>query len=340
MSVPGQWLLIPTHHLPRFEGNVSMTRITAFSLLLSVGLFQASVSAAQFEVFQEKDGVTVKLNGKLFTSYLIKTGAKPILWPVIGPTGKEMTRAYPLREASADEKADHIHHRSFWFTHGDVNGIDFWGEVKGHGNIVHKKFLKVAGGETAVIITENDWNGPDGKKFCEDIRTFTFGTDGKSRWIDLDVTVKATAGEVKFGDTKEGCFGVRTAGTMKVTSEKGGTIINSEGQKDKEAWGKRAKWVDYYGPVDGVTVGIAIFNHPSSLRYPTYWHVRTYGLFTANPFGLHHFKKDDKYDGSLTLKPGESFTLRHRVLFHLGNEQEGKVAEAFAKYAKLLKEGP
>ena len=30
---------------------------------------------------------------------------------------------------------DHPHQRSFWFTHGNVNGVDFWSEIKGHGSI-------------------------------------------------------------------------------------------------------------------------------------------------------------------------------------------------------------
>ena len=152
-------------------------------------------------------------------------------------------------------------------------------------------------------------------------------------------TVKATDTEVKFGDTKEGTFGVRVAGTMKVEAKKGGKIVNSDGHVDKAAWGKPAPWVDYHGPLDGQTVGIAILNHPSSFRFPSYWHVRTYGLFTANPFGLHNFKNSNEVDGSHTLKPGQSFTLRYRVIFHKGDEKEAKIAEAFAKYAKLRKDG-
>ncbi len=36
----------------------------------------------------------------------------------------------------------------------------------------------------------------------------------------------------------------------------------------------------------------------------------------------------------LLLKKGESLTFRYRVIFHKGDEKQGKVAEAFAKYAK------
>ena len=89
------------------------------------------------------------------------------------------------------EKKDHIHHRSFWFTHGDVNGISFWHENAKHGNTVHRKFVKVSGGERAVISTINDWVGPDGKKHCEDQRTYTFFVDGKNRYVDVDITVRA-----------------------------------------------------------------------------------------------------------------------------------------------------
>ncbi len=314
-----------------------MSNLLRTLLLILPNIVVMPCVAAEFDVVQADDGLTVNVDGKLFTRYLIKSGAKPVLWPVLGPTGKEMTRAYPMRDARTDERNDHVHHRSFWFTHGDVNGVDFWAETKGHGNIVHREFVEVAGGKNATIVSRNDWIGPDGKKICEDQRHLTFGADDNARWVDFDVVIRASDGEVKFGDTKEGCFGVRVAGTMKVTSKKGGTIINSEGQKDADAWGKPAKWVDYHGPVNGEMLGVAILNHPSSFRYPTYWHVRTYGLFTANPFGLHHFKGSSDHDGSHTLKKGESFTLRHRVLLHKGDEETGCVADVFADYASQEK---
>jgi hypothetical protein len=277
-------------------------------------------------------GGVVKIHGKLFTEYLTRSGAKPILWPILGPTGKPMTRAFPMGEAP-NEKKDHIHQRSLWFTHGSVNGVSFWDEMGKHGTIAHRKFAKIASGPEAVIVAENDWLGPDGTKICEDRRTLTFGIAGATRWIDFDITLTASNGPVKFGDTKEGTMGIRVAETLKVDAKKGGKIVNSEGLTDAAAWGKRAAWVDYHGPVDGEIVGIAVLNHPASFRFPTYWHVRTYGLFAANPFGVKDFT-GGKGDGTFTLEDGKSIHLRYRFLFHQGDEKEGKVAEAFAEYAK------
>ena len=108
------------------------------------------------------------------------------------------------------------------------------------------------------------------------------------------------------------------AETMRVEAKQGGQIVNSEGQRDDKAWARRAAWVDYHGPLDGETVGIAILNHPSSFRYPTYWHVRTYGLFAANPFGVRDFTRAPGADGSYEIAPGKSLTLRYRVLLHRG----------------------
>jgi hypothetical protein len=305
--------------------------------LLCALLITSALSAERFEVERQTDKVTVKLDGELFTEYLIKSGAKPILWPIIGPTGDPVTRGFPMRDATPDERQDHKHHRSFWFTHGAVNDTDFWleGGDRG-GNIVHREFGKVEGGNTAVIETKNDWIDRHGKTVCRDERTLTFGVDGETRYIDFDITIKAAEEPVTFGDTKEGSFGVRVAGSMKVEAENGGTIVNSEGQKNANAWGKQASWVDYSGPVgeNDDIVGIAILNHPKSFRYPSYWHVRTYGLFAANVFGLHHFLGDNSIDASHTLKPGDSMTFHYRVLIHDGDEQIGKVAEAFERYSE------
>jgi hypothetical protein len=185
-----------------------------------------------------------------------------------------------------------------------------------------------------VIETENDWIAPDGKKVCDDFRRLTFGAGGESRWIDFDITIQASEGPLTFGDTKEGMFGVRVAETMKVDAKLGGRLVNSEGQVNDAAWGQKASWVDYHGPVGGETVGLAILNHPKSFRYPTNWHVRTYGLFAANPFGLHDFPRGERLDGSYTIPKGESISFYYRVLLHKGDEKQGKVAEVFEAYSK------
>jgi hypothetical protein len=133
---------------------------------------------------------------------------------------------------------------------------------------------------------------------------------------------------------------IRLAETMRVKPIKSnagnptGHIVNSEGVRDDETWGKRAKWVDYHGPVDGKNVGVAIFDHPDNPRYPTWWHVRDYGLFAANPFGLHEFEKKPKGAGDLKIKAGDSATFRYRFYLHHGDEKEGKVAERYEEYVK------
>ena len=314
-----------------------MRRVMSALVLFALAVVVAGPVRAEVGMKKTDTAVEVTLDGKPFTTYIFNSGYKPILWPVIGPTGKEMTRAWPLRELPPGDKSeatDHVHQKSFWFDHGNVNGIDFWAETsKNQGKQVQKELVKVEGGQTGLLETRNDWNGPDGKTVCSDVRTLRFGGDANTRWVDFDVTVTAVADEVKFGDTKEGSFGLRIAESMRVDRKLGGKIVTSEGLEDDKAWGQPAKWVDYYGPVQGETLGIAILNHPSSFRYPTHWHVRTYGLFAANPWGLGDFTKGKEHS-DYTMKKGDSFTLRYRVIFHKGNEKDGKIAEAFAEYAK------
>ena len=71
-------------------------------------------------------------------------------------------------------------------------------------------------------------------------------------------------------------------------------------------------------------MGIAIFNHPSSFRYPTGWHVRTYGLFAANPFAERSFAGKDRRGRSYTLPQGKEIVLRYRVFLHRGDEKKAR----------------
>jgi hypothetical protein len=237
------------------------------------------------------------------------------------------------------EAQDHPHHRSLWFAHGAINGYDFWSEQKAFGKTVHEDFLEVTSGTKAGVIRErNKWVAADGTVVCTDERTLRFYNPGRAseRLMDFEITLKASNGELTFGDTKEGTMAVRLAETMRLKGKAGkGHIVNSAGVRDGQTWGKRAEWCDYYGPVEGRTVGIAIFDHPKNPRHPTWWHVRDYGLFAANPFGQHDFESlPDKTAGNLVVPAGKSVTFRYRFYLHEGDEQQAKVAEKYQQYVK------
>jgi hypothetical protein len=230
---------------------------------------------------------------------------------------------------------DHPWHRSLWFSYQSVNGANLWEERDNTGSTKHREFVSYSGGPQAKIITRNDWLDKDGKKLLEDERTITCSTDGENRLIDFDVTLKATEGDVLFGDEKDGVFGLRVPDTMRVAAKQGGSFVNSEGKIDEAGvWGKPASWVDYHGPVDGETVGIAILNHPNSYLYPTYWHTRNYGLFAANPFARHAFDPAAPA-AKYTLKTGDTINFRFRVILHKGDEKQAGIAEAWQKYTQL-----
>jgi hypothetical protein len=309
--------------------------IKCFLLLILNYLFLSGTQlTGDVTVERLPEKAVVKIDGRLFTEYLVKSGTKPILWPILGPTEKPMTRAYPMKKVTEEKLRDHPHQRSMWFCHGKVNNIDFWTEKKGNGVIRHREFVKTKSGPVGLIVTRNDWIGPNGKKQCEDQVTLELGYDNECRWIDYMIVIKSPDGPVTFGDTKEGTFGIRVAESMAVDSKQGGRYINSRGEVNNAAWGKPSPWIDYQGPVAGATMGIAVLNHPSSFRFPTCWHVRPYGLVAANPFGIRDFTGDKSKNGSYTLSAGESLTLRYRVILHNKDEKQGRISERFEEYSK------
>ena len=112
----------------------------------------------------------------------------------------------------------------------------------------------------------------------------------------------------------------------------GGHVVTSEGVKGtKDAWGKPAKWIDYYGEVEGETYGVTIFDHPKNFR-PSRYHVRNYGLFSINPFG------EKAYAGQevppTELEKGASLMLRYAMYIHAGDTKSAKVADTYENWLK------
>jgi hypothetical protein len=288
-------------------------------------------------------GALVLLYGEPIAEYIVDRGNKPFLWRLTGPTGASMTRAFPMAEVPG-ETTDHVHQRGLTFGHQGVSGFDTWVEdatyrdkqqaqrLEKLGRIRHRGYRAVAGGPTAVIHAHNQIVDATNRPLVDEERRMTFSVAPGVRMIDVDIDLVASHGPVDLADMKDAGVYIRVPDSMTVDRGLGGTIVNSNGERDAAAWSRHATWVDYHGPVEGEHLGIAILNHPTSFRHPTAWHVRTYGLFCANPFGLKQMNPAAE-SGAVTLGAGERLSLRHRFIFHRGDEQEGGIAAAYEAYA-------
>lgn len=320
--------------------------VSALALVLSCSALstQAAEEKSSGVEIKDVDGkLVVKIDGKLFTEYHYKDVSRPYFYPIIGPSGAAMTRNWPMKNVPGEDQ-DHKHHQSLWYSHGDVNGHDFWAEGPKSGKTVQDYLRLESFSGVSWIKTHNKLVAVDGTVVCTDDRTMRFYGRPNARILDFEITIHADHGQLTFGDTKEGTMAIRLAESMKTQRGKG-QIVNSEGIRDdtpkgEKTWGKPAKWVDYFGPVEGKTVGVAIFDHPQNPRHPTTWHVRSYGLFAANPFGKHDFEKlADKTAGNMVIPAGKSVTFRYRFYFHDGDEKQGGVAEHYDEYARTATAG-
>ena len=288
--------------------------------------------------------IDILIDGRPFTTYHFtnpkhcgQQTRRPYFFPVLGPGGTPMTRPYPLTDDPIPENVakDHPHHTSVWVAHGDVNGTDNWSIDEKAGWQLHRDFQAVASGPVVGWFRETlDWTTADRKPNLAEVRTVrVWRLPEAARMLDLEIALAAKYGKVTFGDTKEGGL-CATRMRPEFRADRGGRLVNSEGQTADATWGKPAAWVDCSGPVEGRRLGYALFDAPGNPWHPTPWHARTYGLLTANPFGLSAFDPKGGRKGDWTLEADRTATVRYRLYFHPGDEKEADVAARWADYAQ------
>ncbi len=277
--------------------------------------------------------IEVKIGDQLFTRYDYQSYAKPIFYPVLGPHQIPMTRSFPMEEKPG-EATDHPHHKSMWLGH-IVNGVDFWSETGG--DVKHQKIDSLDSRDHSFCVTNHWINRSNQQIVLSDQSTYRFGKSENTRWIDATITFHASHGDVRFEDTKEGFFAVRTHPNLRLkpVRENGpnGSAFNSAGDEGEGLWGKNASWVCYAGTIDNQPCAIAMFDHPTNLRHPTTWHVREYGLVAANPFGLHYFSHKPEGAGALQLKRGETIQFRYRLVLIHGEMNRDAIDAMYREYA-------
>ncbi len=247
---------------------------------------------------------------------------RPFVFPVIGPSGRSLTRM-----GHPHDPETHSHHNSVWISHHDVNGISFWGD-KGKGRIIHQRIERLEDGpEEALVRSRNAWTTDEGKVLLQEVRQTSARWLRDGEWMLLiDLRLDAKDGEVTLGKTPFGLIGVRMAKTIGV-HDGGGTIRNSEGGVNEAGcfW-KRARWVDYSGPITSeATEGITLMDHPGNANHPTVFHVRDDGWMGAS---LTH-------EAPRVLKARESLRLRYGLYVHAGKPEASVLEKQWEVFVQI-----
>ena len=250
---------------------------------------------------------------------------RPFFYPFNGPSGVSLTRmGHPGAQ-------NHDHHRSIWFAHNQVNGLDFWAD--GKGPTIRQKFWYRYrdGNEEAIMASALGWYDAEGTELMEqDLVVAAIPLENNEHLLEIQITLRPAAGQekVELGKTNFGFLAVRVAKTIS-NYFGGGQLTNEQGQAGEPTlFGQPSRWMDYSGHVvagvgenrQSVEEGITYFDHPENPRYPTAWHVRSDGWMGAS------FCLKEGY----RIDAGSSLTLRYLLHAH-GGSYDAKRASSVAK---------
>ena len=240
---------------------------------------------------------------------------RPFFYPLQSVKGTRLTR---MGHPGAP---DHDHHRSIWFAHHKVGGVDFWSDL-GTGKVKQKQWLAYEDGEDeAVMAVLLGWfNEQDQLMMEQEVVAAWRPGNGLGYELELQLTFRPVAERLELEKTNFGFLAVRMA---KYLSGHFGTgqLSDSERRKGEKAiFSKSARWVDYSGPTAAVPdgrEGIAYFDHSDNPRYPSHWHVREDG-WMGSGFCLKN---------AYTLERGSPLVLRYLLLAHSGNAGHPQLEE-------------
>ncbi|KAA5546168.1 hypothetical protein FYK55_04540 [Roseiconus nitratireducens] len=266
---------------------------------------------------------------------------RPYFYPINGPGNVSLTR---MGHPGAP---NHDHHRSFWFAHHDLLGIDFWSENT-DAVIEQTQWHAIeeddASATVAFRLVWRDGHDPSPLLTQDVFATIRPGdsdsqlsVDGSpDAWtLELQSDFRSDAEGVEFRQSNFGILGLRVAKTLSVVFGQG-TITGADGrQGEQQLFGRPNRWVDYSGPIgtdaqgQAVIEGLTLIDHAENPGHGSdsaaSWHVRDDGWI--GPSLSRH--------SGIELTRGETLRCRYLLLVHPGACNPAQAQQVAAKFDAL-----
>ncbi len=287
--------------------------------------------------FERIDGVSLALIGPSGVVWRFNYGPDldvPYFHPLATLDGRVLT---------ADRPADHVWHHGLWFSWKFIDGVNYWeidratGRPAGRTSWRNVDIATGDGGsarisldlayrpagedESAAVLREQrtiEVAAPD----AEGVVTIDWvGTFAAVHDIVLDRT--PLPGE-PGGQIWGGYSGLSVRLAAGLADRRPVTSDGPVAEMPDDRYRGRHTAMDYYGLVDGEPAGVAIIGHPANPRSPTPWYVvRSEAMSFFTPAVLCY--------GPMSLRAGESFILRYRILVHPGRWDAARLRKEYER---------
>lgn len=251
----------------------------------------------------------------------------PYFHPLSLPGGPVLTGLAP---------ADHPWHRALWFSWKYIDGVNYWefadmknpaSQPAGRTALAGNEVIKT-GEDGAVIVLDLAYRHA-GTEVMKEKRTIRVGlprADG-SYIIDWQGVFFALGRDVEL-DKDTGYAGLFFRGSPRLAEPQ---YLNSEGIAGTEVHQKAARWIDLSGAADPAfgPAGVAIFDHPGNVRFPTTW----WRDRSREDDEISYIGSAPLFTGPYKLPAGRTLTLRYRVLVHRGRPDAAALNREFEAFA-------
>jgi len=311
-----------------FSRQFALSQKTTVCVLLVLSV-AASAAAAELRINRDGNSVSIFDNGKPVLRYhYADVAKKPYVDQLFTPAGVQILR---------DSPDDHKHHHALMYALA-VDGVNFWEEHEANsGCEVHKKLLEVkattinALGD-AKFVEDLEWVGPKSEKpvllerRAIDVLQSAHQDATLVRWCCCLQTPPGKDSAIVTGHHYYG-LGMR----FLVSMDKDGRFFNADDLPGENINGQRltpVKWCAYTAKADGKPVTVALFDHPSNLRYPAKMFSMT-APFAYLSATLNAWKEP------ITLKAGQPLNLCYGVALWDGEVDKATVEKMYQRWLSL-----